>query len=247
MKVFSKNTLLSLFLIAIGLSKSWGQSTSTYYDAWFLLVNHFELNDNWKIRNEVHYRSVNFLQTKEQFIIRPSIVYSPKPFVSYYLGYSFINTYPFREGEPFIARPEHNFFEQVILKHKTDHLIFAHRIRLEHRFRGKTSTVEDHYEITDYPFSNRIRYRFIMKYPINDKWFLRAYDEVMINMNKDFTHPSYDRNWIYAGVGYKFSKGSSLQFAYLHQNIKRGTSYEVHPSVQLTYQYDILKNKKASQ
>ena len=183
-------------------------------DVWFLLLNHYEINSDWSVGNEFHYRLTDFLKTNKQIIIRPFVTFSNKD-IDYTIGYSYINNF---------STIENNIWEQISLNHESNKIKYSHRFRLEHRFVNN--------------FSNRFRYRFTLKYPISNKWFFNLFDEIWIKTDSKFRNPEYDRNWIYFGVGYKPINNSNIQLAYLHQNTNIGIDYMINPTIQLSFQYD---------
>lgn len=214
------------------------QQTQTYSDAWLLLLNHVELNDRWVLGNELHWRSTHFLGDKEQLLIRPFVTYRTTN-VDYSAGYSYIKSYPYRSETVQLAKPEHNVWEQVTLKHQSGKFSFAHRYRLEHRFQGVLVETANEPKVESYAFSNRFRYRLTVKHPIGERYFIHAFNELWVRMNDDFGQVKFDRNWLYLGLGRKLKEGANIQLAYLHQSIQLSNGdYERHPTLQLTLQYD---------
>lgn len=228
--------LLLIFVLGINWAKA--QETKTYSDVWFLLLNHIELSDHWVVGNELHWRSTHFLRDKEQLLIRPFITYR-KPSVEYSGGYSYIRSFPYKSEVIRLARPEHNIWEQVTLKHHSGKFSLAHRYRLEHRFQGILVETANEPKVESYAFSNRFRYRLTVKHPIGERYFIHAFNEVWVRMNNDFGQSKFDRNWLYVGLGRKISESANIQLAYLHQSIQLSNGeYERHPTLQLTLQYD---------
>ncbi len=165
-----------------------------------------------------------------------------KSSVEYSVGYSYIRSFPYRSEVIQLARPEHNVWEQLTLKHQSGKRSITHRYRLEHRSQGVLVETANEPKVESYAFSNRFRYRLTMKHPIGERYFIHAFDEVWVRMNDDFGQGKFDRNWLYVGLGRKIKKGANIQLAYLHQSIQlTDGDYERHPTLQLTLQYDFLK------
>ena len=58
-----------------------------------------------------------------------------------------------------------------------------------------------------------------MTYPLSDKWFLTAYDEIFINLQNDF----FGQNRLFGAVGYNLSKNLSTQVGYLTNDFSVNT------------------------
>jgi hypothetical protein len=220
--------------------------TTTYHDMWILFLNHYELNNRWSLGSEIHLRSTRFLKNKEQLLFRPFVSYRKDDNLFLSLGYSFINSFPYKSSDIPLTKQEHNVWEQLVIKHKLGSYSLSHRYRIEHRF--KVRLVRDQKQEVErkgIDFVNRFRYRLTLKRLINAHFFVHAFDELWLNTNKHFGYNSFDRNWWYVGLGYRFDNKSSIELAYLHQYI--GTevnAYETHPTIQLSWLYDFIRKKK---
>ena len=82
-------------------------------EVWFLLLNHYEINEKWTVGNEIHIRRTNWLSDQKQFILRPFVNFKPGESVIYTAGYSYISTEPYGEYPLLATLAEHNFWEQV--------------------------------------------------------------------------------------------------------------------------------------
>ncbi|MEQ9301201.1 MAG: DUF2490 domain-containing protein [Cyclobacteriaceae bacterium] len=215
------------------------QVTEDYTDAWFLLLTDYKVNERWTLGNELHWRNVNFLKDKEQLLVRPYVDYHANENVTFSAGYTYIRSYPYRQEAFKITRPEHNVWEQVTLQHGSGKFTLSHRYRLEHRFQGVFRPDDSgQFEVDGYEFTNRFRYRFTLKHPIGEKYFLHIFDELWVKADDDFQNAHFDRNWLYLGLGRKLGTHSNVQIAYLHQMIRlNALLYERHPTLQLTYQH----------
>lgn len=60
-----------------------------------------------------------------------------------------------------------------------------------------------------------------LSYPINDRWFLTAFDEIIIGLQE----PLFDQNRLYGALGYTMSKSISLQLGYLKHHFT-GASFD---------------------
>ncbi|WP_121665402.1 DUF2490 domain-containing protein [Mesonia aquimarina] len=238
MKINQKGLLI--FLICFYCLKGKAQETETYNDAWFFLLNNFQINEKWSAGSEIHWRNTNFLADKQQLILRPFLTFTQNENFNYTMGYSYLRSYPYTETAIPAPKPEHNIWEQVVINQNHKKLSFSHRFRLEHRFQGDLlQTSAGDYEVDGFSFSNRFRYRFTIQRPITEKLFIHVFDELWINMADDFQNPDYDRNWFYAGLGYKIFDNGNVQLGYIHQNIKKSEQlFESHPTLVTTFIYN---------
>lgn len=241
---YMKKHTLPIILSAIALISGirlHAQAVNTYQDVWFLLNNHITLSDHWKLGNELHLRRTDYFHTQEQWLIRPSVTYTSPQGIAYAMGYTYISSAPYNNASVDISRPEHNIWEQVSLAQTLHKWKIQHRFRWEQRFSGHLAAQSTGYAIDGYDFSQRFRYRFTLHRPLNDHWFIHAFDELWIRTASGLSTPTYDRNWMYLGVGAHLTPQSSAQLAYLHQyNSIDASHYEFHPTIQLTLQYDFL-------
>lgn len=232
-----KKILIPL-LILIFSSKSFTQETHGDPEFWFLMLNHYQLDDQWTVGNELHIRRTAFMRENKQFILRPFVNFKPGENVIYSVGYSYIQTHPYGKYPRPITQPEHNFWEQVTVNQTLGKTTISHRYRMEHRYQGDFTEESPGNTIIDgYSFSNRFRYRLTLRKPINEDFFIHVFDELWVSMDKKFKEASYNQNWIYLGLGRNVGNGN-IQLAYLHQHASSDGIVERHPSLQLTFQYD---------
>ncbi|MEQ9467592.1 MAG: DUF2490 domain-containing protein [Ekhidna sp.] len=214
------------------------QETHGDSEFWFLLLNHYKINEQWTVGNELHIRQTEFISEKKQFILRPFVNFMPGESVIYSAGYSYINTQPYGKYPLPIAQPEHNFWEQVTVNQTLNKTSLSHRYRMEHRYQGNLVEMSPgEFEVNGHNFSNRFRYRLTIRQPISEKYFIQAFDELWVSMDKKFKQASYNQNWIYVGLGRNIKQGN-VQLAYLHQHASANGIVERHPTFQVTVQYD---------
>lgn len=229
--------LIILFVVLLFNSGINAQVYNGSGEVWFLILNHFEVNDKWTVGNELHLRRSDGLSEMKQFIARPFVNFKPGENVVYTAGYSFITTHPHGDFPLNRIKPEHNVWEQFSLFHSLDQTSISHRFRLEHRFQGDiTETSPDQYEIDGYDFAHRFRYRFTLKQNINEDYFFNGFNELWISMDKRFKTGNLSQNWLYLGFGKNIPNGN-VQLAYLRQH-SIGGMIEKRNSLQLTFQYD---------
>lgn len=236
-----KLLLLTLLTTVAFADASFAQTvTKGNVNTWFLLLNRFDLSDKFAITNELHERTGDLLQDQATFIFRPSVDYKLNGAVELSAGYSYIRSSPYAPYSLPISRDEHNIWEQAFIKQKVGNVTLAHRFRLEHRFVGHIdapTTPGGDFTINGSDYSNRFRYRFILSFDIakfkqgTQALFFNSFDELWINQSNNLMPSSFARNWIYTGLGYRFSKSFNIQLAHMHQYDKTGANNFISSSI----------------
>lgn len=214
-------------------------------DAWFLQLSRFHLNDNWMISNELHLRRHQWLKEKEQFVFRPAINYTPTQGITFTTGYSFLLTAPYGPFSSLeVSIPENNIWQEVTLQNNFwDRLNFLHRLRLEERWVGVPSQQNNDWVIDDYAYANRFRYRLTSRFDIlrfegHQALYASLFDEIWIHLNNQLKPKSFDKNWLYGGLGYRVNENLQFEMAYLDQWIVRQDFIENYKGFQVTMIYD---------
>jgi len=231
-----KKYLLTLVLTA-SLYQTYGQITERHFNTWWTKLTSIELNENWSLGTELHVRRSDGLEKWQQFLFRPYFDYHVNEHITASAGYTYIMSYPYREGSINLVIPEHNFWEQITLNHSSGKLKFSHRYRLEHRFIGNVKIEESEAQIDGNRFTQRFRYRYTLSFPIlsSEKWFIAAFDEIWINMERGILPTSLNQNWLHAALGYNLGSVGNLQVGYLNQIIVRGSGeLESNATIQTT-------------
>ncbi len=125
-------------------------------------------------------------------------------------------TYDYRDLSAGPLNTEKRLWEQLVINQFLARIRFEHRYRVEQRwinFRDGADT-----------FRSRIRYRLNMLVPINNRTFtnktvfLSVYDEIFLNP----IGPAFERNRLFAGMGYQLNQHLVLQLGWVNQ-----TNYNV--------------------
>ena len=176
---------------------------------WLMYFGTNRLSDNLSIHSEVQYRNHTLAPVNiEQLLLRTGLNYHVAKNAVLTAGYGYIASHDFESEQTEPESKEHRIFQQFILTNKVSRLKFEHRYRLEQRW------VNDNYK-------NRIRYRLMVFLPLNKPTieqgtlFLGVYDEVFVNTKDTF----FDRNRLYAALGYQLSKTTQVQLGYLRQRV----------------------------
>ena len=177
---------------------------------WLIYIGNKKLNSKWNIHNEVQYRNYDAVGDLEQLLLRTGVGYNlSENNHNVLLGYGYILSENYNaqsESNDKISVNEHRIFQQFTSKDRIGIVSLTHRYRFEQRF------VED-------VFKMRFRYFLAVKIPlikVEDgftKFYLSAYNEVFLNTESAV----FDRNRVYAGLGYQLSKRIRMEAGYMNQ------------------------------
>lgn len=241
--------LIISLMAGLGTVHAQQREVSASRNSWFMLLNEFRLGDSWSVSNEVHIRRADGLKDWQQFLLRPALNYRINPNVELAAGYSYILTYPYGEQPVAVRVPEHNVWQQLLLRHKVGKLTFMHRYRLEERFVGNIEAQGNNFVVNGSNYRERFRYRLTASIPLanfgeDKQLFAAVFDELWVNLDEVLFVENLNQNWMYAGFGYQFSDKGNIQAGYLDQLIRKSDSrYERNPtlSVSLFYNFDLIK------
>lgn len=217
------------------------QSTEESYGSWSTLLLDYDLNDQFYLKNEVHFRRTNFLSDWQQLLIRPSVNYKLNEVVSFSVGYTYAKNY--RNEFDF---NEHNAWEQVMLSHSSGASSFKHRFRFEQRFVDEFTqqpTGEFLKDETDY--LHRFRYRFTWSMPLitvqeGKKISVSVFDEIWLNADEGIVPRSLNQNWFYIGLAYPISNNAAFELGYMNDYAPLGANqYRSNHVLQTTLKYSI--------
>lgn len=223
-----KNFSLTFIIFLIFINTNAQETGEDEWGAWYMYFGTNQVTDKLSIHTEAQFRFYEVTSTFNQLLLRTGLNYHISDNAIATLGYGYINTDGTFEDIPDEENSnEHRIFQQFILKNTVGKFKFEHRYRLEQRF---ISTQLDDFT------EHRARYRLQLTYPINEKWFLNAYDEVFINLQE----PIFGQNRLYGAIGYNVQKNFSVQLGYL-KNHFTGINFD---RLQLGVFYNIDFRKK---
>lgn len=175
---------------------------------WLIYIGNKKLDNGWNIHNEVQYRNYDAVGDLEQLLLRTGLGYNlTENNNNLLLGYGYILSENYvGETDEKASVNEHRIFQQFTTKQKIGVVGLSHRYRFEQRF------VED-------DFKMRFRYFLGLNIPLQYKedgenpLYFSAYNEIFLNTKSSI----FDRNRLYGGLGYKFSKNLKLELGYMNQ------------------------------
>lgn len=196
-----------LFALCLVLNNSINAQDSSLGN-WMIYIGNKQLNEDWNIHHEIQYRNYNAAGDLEQLLLRTGVGYNlTEGNNNILLGYGYINSKNYDVNKIFmdpdaskLTVKEHRVYLQFVTKQKLGPLSVQHRYRFEERF------IED-----DFKF--RFRYFLGINLPLKKYFYLSAYNELFIHSKEAV----FDRNRLYAGLGYKINKKMRLEFGYMNQ------------------------------
>ncbi len=180
--------------------------------SWAMLFTKNRVSEKLSIHAEAQYRTYEFGTNFNQLLLRTALNYDISSNAMASFGYGYITTdtnFEEFEGENNVT--ENRIYQQLLLRQNVGKFKFSHRYRLEQRFINRP-TAENTTE-------HRARYFLRVTYPLNDAWFLTAYDEVFINLQNDF----FGQNRLYGALGYHINSNISTQVGYLKNDFSVDT------------------------
>jgi len=201
-----KNIFL-LVVIAIFFAPKISNAQDSSLGNWLIYIGNKKIDEKWNIHNEVQYRNYNAAGDLEQLLLRTGLGYNVTNNSNILLGYGYILSENYiGDTDDKVTVNEHRIFQQFTTKQNIGIVGLSHRYRFEQRF------VEDDFKL-------RLRYFLGVNIPLQYKedgknpLYLSMYNEIFLNTKSSV----FDRNRVYGGIGYKFSKNLKLELGYMNQ------------------------------
>ena len=179
---------------------------------WFIYFGNQKINQNWNWHNEIQYRNYDFIGDTNQLLLRTGLGYNlTENNNNVLLGYAFVNTHKYiPNSDQKQESNEHRIFQQFITKQNFGRFYFFHRYRVEERF------LPDDFQV-------RLRYFLNATIPLNKKTldknaiYFSTYNEIFVNTEK----PLFDRNRIYAALGFVINKNFKVEAGIMSQILEQ--------------------------
>ena len=181
---------------------------SSDFGNWLIYIGSKKVNSKWNIHNEVQYRNYDAVGDLEQLLLRTGVGYNlSENNHNLLLGYGYILSQNYvADAQEKTDVNEHRIFQQFTSKQKIGSISLSHRYRFEQRF-------------VEADFKMRLRYFLALKIPlikseaVPAKLYVSAYNEVFLNTESSV----FDRNRVYAGLGYQLHKNVRIEAGYMNQ------------------------------
>lgn len=169
----------------------------------------------WGLQGDVQWRNWDLGGDLEQLLIRGGATWRPvAKDVLLTVGYANVTSGEF--GASDATSGERRVYQEALLPQRV-----GKRFYLRHRFRYEQRWVDGQ------DFRTRYRYAIFVNVPLNREdlgagaWYLSLYNEIFINGQRDIgddrTVELFDRNRLYAAIGYSLSGKLRLQGGYMQQ------------------------------
>ena len=154
----------------------------------------------------------------EQLLLRTGIGFNLSPNNNnILLGYGFIRSENYVSTDQKVGNNEHRIFQQFITRQSFNRVSLQHRYRFEQRF------LENDFKLR---FRYFISVNVALSKPKIEKntFYLSAYNEVFIQSKENL----YDRNRVYAGLGYAINKDFRIELGYMNQLFNKGSRDQIN-------------------
>ena len=223
-----KNFFLFTFIFSISIFESFTQNSGeSYLGTWYEITSSNRISEAFSISGSFTNWNYQFSTNNHQLLL--GLIYGNYHFnkkTSIGLGYGLGNIDIYFDDNDIPNIDENRTFEQVVYKHNSQTIFWAHRFRLEQRF-------------LEYPdesiTKHRIRYRFKGNMPLNNKFSITLYDEIHFNLNEF----DFQQNRVFTGVRYKFNKTVNAELGYARHSFKTRSFNRL--SIQLNLKTDFRK------
>ncbi|MDH5475253.1 MAG: DUF2490 domain-containing protein, partial [Cyclobacteriaceae bacterium] len=191
-------------------------------DLWSTIYGNLKINEKWGTDLELHFRTANMGSDKQQILVRPSIYYMLNKNLSFNIGYTHIETYPYGEQAIAFQTPENNIWAQILLKQNISKINISHRYRYESRWIGNIALLNGIEYLEKYTHRNRFRYRLSLSRTIKtSKFSIKIFNELFINFDDEIVKNPLDQYWFFAGINYKINKIFGAGIGYMWQVINK--------------------------
>ncbi|MCK5699676.1 MAG: DUF2490 domain-containing protein [Cyclobacteriaceae bacterium] len=212
-----KNLILILVLL-IGLPQL-GYSQESSLGNWLIYFGNKKINPKWDWHNEVQYRNYNAISDFEQLVLRTGVGYNlSENNNNIHLGYGYIFSQNYIAGTNDKEDiHENRIYQQFITRQNFSRVSLQHRYRFEQRFIGDDFRLRFRYFLSlNIALSN--------KEMIDNTFYLSAYNEIFLNTQGD----TFDRDRIYAGLGFRLNKTARFELGYMNQFLSNGSRDQIN-------------------
>lgn len=227
--------IASVLVMFVALNPALAQKKD--FGSWNVINTRLTLAPKFEIFNELQLRSQSFYNNHFYYEVKGGISYFIDKNFSFLAGIGKYVTYsdPGSFTKP-VSANEFRFWQQLTMNNYLKRIKFEHRYRVEQRW-------------FDTGYRNRFRYRLNAAIPLNGTkiepktFYVAAFEELFLT-NKA---PYFERNRVFAGIGYQISPYFSVQPGYVYQYDYRNSVGTGKHFFQLTLMIDIDGSKNPNE
>lgn len=197
----------AILIVLITISTGHAQkSAEDMLGTWYTYFGNHRLSDDFSLVLGGQIWSFEPVNNFNLLLVKAGLNYHINDNLKVELGYSFLDidrSIQTIEGNHIF---ENRISEQVAFKHSIGSLPIDQRFRIEHRlFNLQNGNSVKH----------RLRYRLGTKIKLNKTLFIRAHNEVLAHIEKDF----FSENRLYGAIGINLKSSCNLQLGYMYRFI----------------------------
>lgn len=178
---------------------------------WAGYYNTLRFNKRVSLISDAQLRTRNWPAQWSQQLIRSGINYACNDKLSVTAGFAFFKNAQYA-GKQLLFKNEWRPWQEISYQLKFRSAAFSQRLRTEQRF---LQQVENGSKTNRYEYVFRLRYRFDLLFPLDERLKLLLGNEVLVNPGYMKNNRFFDQNRTFAGINYKISPVTILQFQFL--------------------------------
>jgi len=230
--------MTTLLLVSLLTAADPPRITDHNFNGWIMYFGDHQIKGKWGVHLEAQWRRAEGFNAWQQNFFRPAVNYDVKPWMQLALGYTYVKTFPYGEFPFRQAFDEHRIYQQVILRHPKP---FG-RVRLQHRFRLEQRWLDVQANVPQGPLPHlnwrlqgRFRWFTRADIPINEKFYVGAYNELLIHLPPNLGPRKLDQNRAYVAIGRRFGANFRVEGGYMNQYLaqRNGRILESNHTMQL--------------
>ena len=209
--IYLKKYVFCLLFLICSIPALWAQEED--FGKWLVYFGNQKINNKWLLQSDVQYRLNQTPEQKSQLLLRAGLGYNlTEANNNILLGIAYIESNLLEGDVTMPSTNEKRIYQQYLYKQKRNNLFITHRVRMEERF-----LADD--------FGLRSRYFLSLQKPLNGKLlnsrsiYASCFNELFL----DIKNQKFDRNRLYAGIGFGVSNDIRLETGYLIQAQKNST------------------------
>jgi hypothetical protein len=209
--IYLKKYVFCLLFLICSIPTVWAQEED--FGKWLVYFGNQKINNKWLLQSDVQYRLNQTPEQKSQLLLRAGLGYNlTEANNNILLGIAYIESNLLEGDVTMPSTNEKRIYQQYLYKQKRNNLFITHRVRMEERF-----LADD--------FGLRSRYFLSLQKPLNGKLLNRRsiYASCFNEFFLDIKNQKFDRNRLYAGIGFGVSNDIRLETGYLIQAQKNST------------------------